>query len=154
MEAITQYKAKDGKIFDTEQKCLEYENLIDQVNLVLSKLDDPEKYKKDFDFDNGKGYIQHDPATFLDVKKEILGMISQRIDHHIIKQAYETYGTNEVHHSWVSRILGDYGDKLKPLHHAWYRMNCIDSKFREWGQPYYATNPEYGKQVQLNPALP
>ena len=149
MEVITQYKAKDGKIFNTEQKCLNHEKLIDQVNLVLSKLDNPEDHKKEVDFDNGKGYIQHDPATFLEVKKELLGLISQKIDHHIIKKAYETYGTDEVHYSWVSRILGDYG--YTPLTNAWYRMNCTDSKFREWGQPYYAVHPEEGNQVQLNP---
>lgn len=148
MEAITKYKAKDGIVFDSEKECLDYENLIDQVNLVISKLDDPIKYKKDYDFVNGRGYIQHDPATFFEVKKEILGLINSKINHPIIKKAFETYGTNEVNDSWVSRILGDY--YYNPLDHAWYRIYCTDSKFREWGQPYYKANPHEGLQIQIN----
>lgn len=28
--------------------------------------------------------------------------------------------------------------------------NCIDEQFREWGQPYFAVNPDKGKQICIN----
>lgn len=48
---------------------------------------------------------------------------------------------------WIGRYFDDGGHNC--LYEAWSRLRCIDEKGREWGQPYYALNPEKGEQKSL-----
>lgn len=144
MEIITKYRATDGKEFTDIQKCMDYENLIDRVNKVMQQLS-PKPDLPGCSFENGHGYIQHDRETYLSVRNEILDIASESIDHHWIKQTKE--GEN-VHASWVGRLLDEYN--IKPLYKAWNRISCVDKLYREWGQPYFASNPHKGEQIQLN----
>jgi hypothetical protein len=57
----------------------------------------------------------------------------------------QTIDNETVHSSYVGRLLGDYG--IRPLENAWYRFSCVDKQYREWGQPYFATNPDKGTNV-------
>lgn len=148
MEAITKYRAKDGREFDKEKECLIYEKLIDKVAQIMSQLVDREQFEVKSDFWNGEGYIQQDPSTFLKVKKEVLNLVNTMIDNDILKKAYNQYATNEVHPSWVFRILSDY--HLTPLNQAWLRIQCTDNLYREWGQIFFANNPHIGTMNQLN----
>jgi len=148
MGKITKYKAIDGKEFNSESDCQDYEILIDQVNQIMSQIEDCKKYDEGLGFSNGEGYVQHKPETFLKVKREILELVKTKIDHHWIQQTIDAIGTDDVHPSWVGRILGDYN--FDPIYKAWYRISCTDNKYREWGQGYFAANPEKGKQIELN----
>lgn len=145
MEVITRFKANDGTIFDDQSKCMEYDLLISKTINIMS---DMESVPQDTDFVNGSGFVQHKPEKVLEVKRKLLELIKTKINHDWIQQTIDALGTQNVHPSWVSRLLGDYG--IKCLNSAWHRFSCIDSRYREWGQPYFANNPEKGDQKRLN----
>ncbi len=143
MEIITKYRAIDGVEFNDKDKCLEYEALISQVKLIMSQLQ--EKPTDDgCSFSNGGGYLQHSKTLVRKVKVQILELCKDYIDHKWIQQAIDD---ETVHPSWVGRLVSDYG--IRPLNEAWGRFSCMDKKCREWGQPYYANNPEEAKQIEL-----
>lgn len=144
METITKFKAIDGTEFTSETECLKYELLIKRVDEIMSLL--PPTPKDDgCSFANGDGYIKHEKTELRNAQVKLLEICKEYIDHKWIQQSIDD---ETVHCSWVGRLLGDYG--IKPLNNAWYRFSCVDNQSREWGQPYYANNPEKGKQVQLN----
>lgn len=141
MKAITKFKAVDGKEFNSENECLDYENLIKKVDNIMKAL--PPLPKDDgCNFSNGSGFVQHDKTILRKVKINLLEEMKKHIDH---KWIQETIDNDEVHPSYVSRLIDDYG--ISPLNKAWYRFMCIDKLNREWGQPYFAANPDKAKQV-------
>lgn len=144
MEVITKYKAIDGKEFNTDLECLDHELLIKKVDEIMSPLH-PIPKDDGCVFANGGGYIQHDKKILILVRRSLLELCKTYVDHKWIQQ---TIDDESVDASWVSRLLGDYG--INPLYMAWNRFSCIDKNQREWGQPYYANNPEKAKQIQLN----
>jgi hypothetical protein len=144
MKTITKYEAVDGTEFDTEKECATYEKLIARVNSIMAEL--PSKPNDDgCHFSNGGGYIQHDKNVLQSVKMKLLTEIKKHIDH---KWVDETMKDDSVDLSYVDRLLDDY--QIEPLRNAWYRIMCIDKEAREWGQVYFAYNPEKGQQVKLN----
>ena len=144
MEKIIKFKAIDGKEFTSETECLNYELLIKRVDEIMALL--PPTPKDDgCSFANGDGYIKHEKTELRNVQVKLLKICKEYIDHKWIQQ---TIDDENIHPSYVGRLLGDYG--ITPLNDAWYRFICVDNQGREWGQPYYANNPEKGKQVQLN----
>jgi hypothetical protein len=138
MEKIIKFKAIDGKEFSSEKECLKYELLIERVNEIMATLPSIPK-DDDFDFPNGGGYIQHKKETLRKAQISLLELCKEYIDHHWIQQSIDD---ENIHTSWVGRLLDDYG--IRPLQNAWYRFSCIDHLYREWGQPYFASNPEKG----------
>ena len=38
-----------------------------------------------------------------------------------------------------------------PINQAWYRIQCTDDQFREWGQPYFVYHPRV-KHVCIKPS--
>lgn len=142
MIKIEKYKAIDGKEFNDPDQCLEYEALIDRVNTIMKPFGDR---PDDSDFQNGvRGYIQHDRDVFLSVKRNILEEIGKHINHQWIKDTMER---DNVHPSWVARLIGDCG--IRPLDRAWFRFQCIDNQYREWGQPYFANNPHEAESQKV-----
>lgn len=93
-------------------------------------------------FSNGDGFVQHNKVALRKVQINLLKEMKKHINHHWIQQ---TIDDENVHPSYVGRLVGDYG--ISPLNKAWYRFMCIDKLGREWGQPYFATNPDKAKQV-------
>ena len=143
MKAIMKYQASDDCEFNTEKQCAEYELLIVNIANIMSAL--PSR-PIDSSFSNGDmGYIQHDKTTLRLVQVELLELMKEHIDHDWIQQ---TIDDETVHPSYVGRLLSDYG--ISPLDKAWHRFHCIDNLSREWGQPYYAMNPDKAKQTQIN----
>ena len=142
MQTITKFKAIDGVEFTDKQECIKYELLIDRVNSIMNTLP---KHPDSCDFSNGIGYLQHDKTTLRNAKVSLLTICKEYIDHKWIQQSIDG---DTVHPSWVGRLLGDYG--IRPLERAWNRFQCIDSKYREWGQPYFAYNPEKATQKCLS----
>ena len=142
MEKITKFKAIDGAEFNNKNECLDYENLIERVNAIMSKL--PKLPSNETDFVNGAGFIQHGKLDLILARLSLLKICKEYINHKWIDQ---TMYDETVHPSWVARLLGDYG--IRPLQKAWDRFLCIDKQHREWGQPYFAANPDKGQQVRL-----
>ena len=44
---------------------------------------------------------------------------------------------------------GVHRDSNGPLGLLLYRLHCIDTQDREWGQPFFALHPHRGKQVAV-----
>lgn len=96
------------------------------------------------DFSNGCGYIQHKKETFLSVRNDLLELAKFYIDHKWIQEAIDR---QTVHSSYAHRLIGELSNIS--LNKAWYRIHCTDSRYREWGQPYYADHPESGTQQEI-----
>lgn len=79
-------------------------------------------------------YIQHIPEDVEKAQSEFMILCSS-----VLKSDYYTKG--KIHRQGiVGRFLDDSGNKI--LYKSWYRFMCIDDMYREWEQPYYATNFE------------
>ncbi|MBK7362633.1 MAG: hypothetical protein IPJ01_10095 [Micavibrio sp.] len=132
MKKITKYEAIDGKVFNTEKECLEYEKIIEKVDVIMKPFD---KRPKGTNFTNGGGYLQHDTNEVNKAKKQITELGND------IFKCNADFG-------FIGRYFDDSGYDC--LYSAWGRLSNTDSKGREWGQGYFAVNPEKGKQIQLN----
>ena len=141
MKAITKYQATDGKEFDSENECLDYEALITRVDTIMEALP---PLPKDglLDFLNGEGFIQHDKTILRNVQLSLLKEMQKHIDHRWIQ---DTIDNENVDPGYVKKLVDDY--TLIPLQEAWNRFMCIDDLYREWGSPYFVRNPNEGKQV-------
>lgn len=150
---VTNYMAEDGKIFNDEMACLAHEQLCRELDEILSILP-PRPSSTSCAFENGEGYIQHDSADFVKAKNDILNLVLEYVDGSrasetikiVIDESWYMSGRPYVNH--VTRSISNYCPGV--IQHAWYRFNCTDGSFREWGQPYYAVNPEKGKAERLN----
>ena len=130
MKAITRYQADDGTVFNTEKQCLEYEKILQRVNEIMKPLG---KMPDDIGFANGGGYLKHDISTVDKAKKELT-----EFGNKLFKLDCDLYN------------IGRYMEGHDCLYRAWGRLVAIDNQYREWGQTYFALNPNKGKQVQLN----
>lgn len=134
MQVISKYQALDGKIFNTEKECLAYDKIVKQVKSIMKNLQDlPED--KDCRFANGKGFIKQDKTQVAIAKSKIydLGLKVFKLKE------------KDVDFYFIGRYMNDSGYDC--LYDAWGRLNNIDSKSREWGQGYYAKNPDKGVQA-------
>ena len=143
MKLITKYKAFDNSEFMDEGRCIEHESNCKQADLIISKL--PEK-PGSCDFSNGDGYIQHDYNTILNVRNKFLEFCKRYSDHKWIQETIDK--GFDVDPSWAGRIIGECAPSY--ISRMWYRFSCIDNNQREWGQPYYANNPDQAKPIRLN----
>lgn len=144
MKEITKYKAEDGLEFNDKVECVEHERSCIMVSIIMERL--PNR-PDDCSFTNGSGYIQHG-SNLLEVRNDFLRFVSKQynITHKWVEQTINK--GFEVHPSYVGRLIGECCPNTISKH--WYRFMCIDSKLREWGQPYYANNPHEADQVVLN----
>lgn len=133
MKQITKYVAIDGTEFNNENECLNYENLIKKVDLIMAELPFPKVDR--LDFVNGGGFVQHDKKVLRKVQMNLLEEIKNHI--HIDDE--------NLSMSYVDRLILDSG--ISPLKKAWHRFMCVDELAREWGQPYYAKHPDKAKHV-------
>ena len=141
METITKFKAVDGKEFTNTEECLKYELLIKRVDVIMAFLP-PVPKADNCDFDNGSGYVKHDKAILRNAQIQMLEICKEYIDH---KWVQDTIDDENVHLSYVGRLIDDY--EIRPIRDAWYRFMCVDKDSREWGQPYFADNPDKGTDL-------
>lgn len=98
-------------------------------------------------FANGGGYRQHTPAAVVSAKSALL-MILRREAKYI---TLPDDGRDISALGFASRIASECA---APLSRAWYRLDCIDHRGREWGQPYFAINPDNGEQREISSPVP
>lgn len=136
MKEIIKYIAEDGTEFYESDKCRLYEKTIENVKTIMSQIEArPENDNSQFV--NGYGYIQHNKDTLLNTRNELLYLIMKENNHPWFKQTIDK-GWN-AHSSYAGRIIDEMN--IKAFNSAWYRFMCIDEKGREWGQPFFANNP-------------
>ena len=132
MKAITKYQANDGVIFDEELKCVTYEQQLLQIDSIMRFMGKKPK-DKGCEFANGGGYIQHDVKQLKQATNQLV-ILSKAI-----------LGIKEdVEFGWIDRYFDDSNNRA--LYAAWSRLSNCDEQGREWGQDYYAINPEKGVQ--------
>lgn len=135
MKVIQKFQAFDGSEFGSETECRQYEELCSEIEVIMSQL--PKRPSDDgCRFSNGRGFLQHREDVFFPVRDALL-RIGNRISPH--KWFDQSMANRTVHPSWAGRIIDETS---RPLAQAWYRIMCVDSDLREWGQPYYANNPD------------
>ena len=149
MKQITMFEASDGRKFNTEKECLTYETTVMTINQIMARL--PARPDNGSRFVNGKGYIQHNKAVFLRAQRALV---------HLLDASLAEDSTYERHISaalaseipvglcFIGRLIDDMGPA--PLRTAWNRILCTNSRFREYGQPYYALHPEKAEGGCIN----
>jgi hypothetical protein len=138
MKKIIRYQAEDGKIFETEIACLEYEKILEKIKTIMEPLGDYDVFPSAFG--NGDIFLQHD----INVVKRINSLLLQAVkDFHKWTDVEYRIG------SFIGRYIDDSNSPFKT---AYFRLNNIDEKGREWGQLYFKINPNpKAKAYILNP---
>ena len=126
MEAITKYKAADGSEWDSQYLAGRRERARRFQAAANEVLGDK---KPD---GNGATYVQH---TVDAVHKFTMA----------IAAALGEFESHEMRDRWLEQPRGIVGRFLDDTGSIFYRdyirLISIDSQNREWGQPYYANNP-------------
>lgn len=150
MQAITKYKANDGSEWDEPEKAVRRDHLIADVDDVMVSLN---PCPDDTNFANGHGYVQQDAEQIAKVKANLFtianqdGILKWWIDDQKARHGKtDDFLINDTHASWYCRMLDG---SHRPLERAYSRLCNIDDECREWGQQYFANNPEKGDQIQL-----
>ena len=145
MEQITKWKANDGSEWDSQEKCIARGRMIEDVDRAMAVL---KPHPTDL---NWEGYVQHDQKTLLECKRALFKISNQEgvLKWWIDKQKVEHGKTEKdliesCHPSHFCRML-DGGNR--PLDRGYSRLCCIDENLREWNQPFFALNPEKGKDL-------
>ena len=131
---IIQYEAEDGKTFKTQSECERYSEILKEVNEYLLSIPNPDKYN----ITNGDGYILHNPRIHTQMEKLIVKLSNKWFKH---KEPFTNF----------NYVLGRYIDdsNMICLNRLSYRLMCIRDD-REYGQPYFANNPDKCKDIQVN----
>jgi len=139
MKPVTRYEANDGAIFTTEEAALKRDAIIEQVKEAMRLMPDLPK-DENCDFANGDGYYQHDLKALESTRKMLLEVFkSNGFADNWAALKNVTYEQWQVHPSNFIRMIDG---SCSPLEKAYYRLWNIDAQGREFGQPYYANNPE------------
>jgi hypothetical protein len=145
MKTVTYYVAKDGSEHKTEAGAKERDALIRRVRAAMEPLG---KQQRDphCRFSNGGGYVPHSKEAIGKARAALI-VISREVLAWYFRDS--KVNPEEAHASWFCRIIdGSCG----PLDMAWSRLARIDELGREWGQMYYAINPDKGEQVEYSEA--
>ena len=132
MRQITQYQAIDGTIFADEKSCEEYEATLLLIKKAMKPLGDSGQLI------NRHGWIQHKKENYDKAKIALLNLCRPICKNFpdIIKMIDSN--RLEIHPtSFISRLLDDSNS---PCKWAMGRLSCIDEKYREYSQPYFAIN--------------
>lgn len=135
MQAITKFQAVDGNLFDNENDCAKYENMIEEIKAVMSTLN---PVPTDCEFSNGNGFIKQDISTVARAMVRIVEIAG------IEKKPEFENDPFACRFGIIGRFIDDGGNIH--LWRAWSRFMNMDHLGREWGQSYFARNPAEGKQ--------
>jgi hypothetical protein len=134
MKSITKFQAVDGRLFDNEADCVKYEETIAEIRDVMSTI---KPVPNDCDFSNGDGFVQQDIPTVSKAMVRIVEIAGIEKKPEFINDPFACrFGI-------IGRIIDDGGNRH--LWGAWSRFMNMDHLGREWGQQFFARNPEQGK---------
>ena len=140
MKTKVYWIADDGGECETEQKARKRNALLRDIQSAMSPLGTKVK-DRHCSFANGGGYRQHRLIDVLKAKTSFIDIAKREVPHKIWNNKAE-----DIHPmSFAGRLLDDCSPTL---YEAWHRFMCIDDTGKEWGQPYYALNPEKGTQKE------
>lgn len=149
MEAITVYKAVDGSRWDSESDALKRDDESFKTALSIGQLGERYKETDSCNYENGGGYVQHDLNTIRVCKMALIRLCRETRPHFDewarMQESVHKVDLLKIDVGWFNRMMDDDS----PMDKAWRRFYCIDAQGREWGQPYYALNPDKGEQKRL-----
>lgn len=145
MKVINKYVSNDNIEFSNEVDCRDHElNYLIAYN-IINKLE-PIPENDGCSFANGNGYIQQDLNNVIDCRNEFLEFVKRYTN---FRWVQETIDNPNVNLSWVTRAISDSSCPYT-IYGMWSRFTCIDKEGKEWGQSFYALNPDQCKQIKLN----
>lgn len=126
MTTETRFVADDG----SEWKTVEEASKRDQLQRYRAGINEILGSKRPNH--NGEEYVQHDARAVALFIQGVAGGLA-------------AYVSLEMKDKWLEcprGIVGRYlDDSDSPFYRDYWRLICIDSQNREWGQPYFANNP-------------
>ena len=126
MREIKMYQSEDGEIFETVKKCGEHEFKIHAIRVITGELNDRPNTEE---FAQGYGFIQQSS----DVVKKAITRIAQLS----IVELNDNFYLNPT--KALNAIIGTaICESDKYIAKAWYRFQCMDNDYKEWGQPFFA----------------
>lgn len=133
----TVYISDDGVWFDTESKCISYEeNVLNPLKEIL-KLLNPQQHESAIRQDEGK--VKKAFNDFMDLCAKVIPS-----DEMMFKKAKE----GNVHISHVEYVLNEWHNDFPSLNDTMFRFSCISHKtWIEYPQPYYV---EHEKEFKGN----
>jgi hypothetical protein len=135
MKIITRYIADDGREFNSGTDCKQYEDECEEVNKIMNRL---KPVPDDIGFVNGMGYRKQEPFEVRHVTEKLIQLAAKKFNRPELASS---------HISHAHRVADDADHKT--LCRALNRLQCIDNQSREWGQQYFARNPEKGTQAEI-----
>lgn len=148
---VTVFVSYDGWEFSDPVQCLRHEDLQRKIDAIVSRLTKP---PEGADFMNGYGYIQHAPAEVAAVRADLLAL-ARSLDQDPNSSVAAAITGRPVHPSYLTFYFSECS--ASEFRRAWGRMDSIDSEFREWGQPYFASHPDRARSrvcLNVQPAQP
>ncbi len=136
MRAVTMFRADDGQTFATQEEAEKRDALIAECATVEAIIGKRPKVSGSDCEEHGADRLKRFHAALVGLAMKYLGA-----------SCFKGYDGNpeSVHpRSIVGRYLDD-SDSLRPLNHLWNRRMCIDSRGREFEQPYYAIQSDEGR---------
>lgn len=138
MKEVTRYISDDRGEFSTKEQALLCDSIQHEVEALMAEV----PITKELNWD---GYYQRTPEQIQKIREGLLKIAARVSDHRWVRESLEP----KTHASYAARIIGEL--PYRTLDMAWNRVCCIDSKGREWNQPFLAEHPDQGKDVCLNP---
>jgi len=124
--------------------------LEDKIKKIMSKLTINGFDNFNASFSNGKGYIQHNVNTVNEVTCEIIQLAYCNGNYgNDVDKLKKTLARVPLKGFRQNSIVGRYLDST-PFWSSYSRLVCIDYKGREFGQAYFAINPERAVLECLN----
>jgi len=140
MREIKMYQSEDGEIFKTVKECGEHEFKIHAVRVIMGELNDRPNTEE---FAEGYGCVQQSS----DVVKKAITRIAQ-LSIVELNDDFYLYPTKALN-TMIGRAICE-SDKY--LAKAWYRFQCMDDDYKEWGQPFFAEKRnKQAKDFYINP---
>ena len=139
MKVQTVYVSDDGARFDSAGEAINRDSLVKLVADIMLGLR-PIPKDDGCRFANGGGYVQQDASVVKEAKRRLMEIAAAKLRRDdLLKE--------DVHVSWALRLLDG---ALPPVERALSRFYCMDERFREWGQPFYASHPDEAEsQVEV-----
>jgi hypothetical protein len=138
MKKINKWVARDGSEWKTEESAVNHEIFLDKIEMVESII--PKK-PDTTNFTNGHGYIQHSKDSIKKARNMLVELADEYVGSFMSTYDLKSYA--------FGRYLNDGNYNLYDLYNR--IVSCIDDNtWREYGQTYFANNPNEAEQVCVN----
>ena len=126
MKKVMKYEATNGKVFDSELECEQFDCLLLAIEIMNKILGSHPR---------GHDTLQHDKEQ---VNKLIIDTL-KLFDSSSINKIMEDPDFQKDPFQYRNSIIGRYfSDSDSPLGNVWWRFQCMDSRCIEYEQPCFA----------------